>query len=114
MTGTPGYDFGPHFQRFARGDRLREGICDIARRHAIPLLVTGFGFAFALHFTAKAELRDYRDTLEDDRAAVERCLYRALQSGLHLIPDGRLYVSAAHTEEELDETLSIFERVLKD
>lgn len=96
-----------------RGRRLMEGICGIARRQGVPLLVSGFGAAFALHFTTSSELRDYRDTLVDDRAALERCLYRALEEGLHLVPDGRLYVSAAHTEQDIDETLSGFERVFK-
>ena len=65
----------------------------------------------SLHFTQRTELRDYRDTLDDDREMLQRVLRRALEEGLHLVPDGRLYISAAHTVEDIDETLQAFERV---
>jgi glutamate-1-semialdehyde 2,1-aminomutase len=94
-----------------RGRRLMSGIADGARRHGVALRVTGFGAAMSLHFTQRAELRDYRDTLDDDRGRLERVLRRALEEGLHLVPDGRLYVSAAHTDEDVDETLAAFELV---
>ena len=52
----------------------------------MTLAVTGFGAAFSLHFTTRAELRDYRDTLDDDGASLNRMLRRALEEGLHLLP----------------------------
>ncbi len=94
-----------------RGRRLMEGIDAVARRHGVALTVTGFGTAMSLHFTLRTELRDYRDTLDDDREMLQRVLRRALEEGLHLVPDGRLYVSAAHTDGDIDETLDVFERV---
>jgi glutamate-1-semialdehyde aminotransferase len=54
---------------------------------------------------------DYRDTLDDDREMLQRVLRRSLEEGLHLLPDGRLYVSAVHTDEDIDESLRAFERV---
>lgn len=94
-----------------RGRKLMAGIEAAARRHGIRLTVTGFGTAMALHFTARTELRDYRDTFDDDQDTLQLALRRALEEGLHLVPDGRLYVSAAHTEEDIDATLNAFERV---
>ena len=96
-----------------RGRRLMEGIRTTARRCGLQLTVTGFGAAMALHFTARAELYDYRDTLDDDPAALQRFLRRALAEGLHLLPDGRLYVSAAHSDQDIDETLAALERALE-
>lgn len=98
-------------QANARGSKLMAGIAATAHRHGIALQVTGFGTAMSLHFTHRTELRDYRDTLDDDRATLQRILLRALEEGLHLVPDGRLYVSAAHTDADIDETLAAFERV---
>jgi glutamate-1-semialdehyde 2,1-aminomutase len=95
-----------------RGRRLMEGLRAAARRLGVALTVTGFGTAMALHFAARTELVDYRDTLDDDREMLQRVLRRALEEGLHLLPDGRLYVSAAHTDEDIDESLQVFERVL--
>jgi glutamate-1-semialdehyde 2,1-aminomutase len=94
-----------------RGRKLMAGIEGAARRRGIRLTVTGFGTAMAMHFTERTELRDYRDTLDDDREKLQLVLRRALEEGLHLVPDGRLYVSAAHTDEDIDATLQAFERV---
>ncbi len=96
------------------GRELMAGLDRAARRLGVPLEVTGFGAAFALHFTRKAELRDYRDTLDDDRRWLERFLLRALEEGVYLLPDGRIYVSAAHTPEDVEETLGALERALAD
>ncbi len=73
--------------------------------------MTGFGAAFFLHFNANAEIIDYRDTLTDDFPRLNRFLYKALEEGVILVPDGRMYLSAAHTEQDVEETLSVFARV---
>ena len=96
------------------GGVLLAGIREIAARRGVPLLVSGFGTAMALHFTARSELYDYRDTFGDDSAKLQCFLYRALDEGLHIVPDGRLYVSAAHTRRDIDETLERLDRVFAD
>jgi glutamate-1-semialdehyde 2,1-aminomutase len=98
----------------ARANRLGEGLMGgirrLVARHELPVVVTGFGTAFALHFTARTELADYRDTLDDDQAALGRYLLAAYDEGLHLLPDGRMYVSAAHAEADVAETLAAIDR----
>jgi glutamate-1-semialdehyde 2,1-aminomutase len=96
----------------ARGERLMEGIRGIAEKRGAKLLVSGFGCAFALHFTEKSKLLDYRDTLADDKDALKAFLRRALEAGIHIVPDGRLYTSAAHTDRDIDDTLAALEQVL--
>jgi len=91
-----------------------EGIRQIAKQHGAGAIVTGFGTAFAIHFTKRKNLRDYRDTLSDDRVALGRFLLRALQEGLYIVPDGRFYTSAVHTENELTQTLGALDRVFAD
>jgi len=93
------------------GQRLIDGIRRMAR---IPVLVSGFGAAFAIHFTNRTELSDYRDTLADDTCLLNRFLHRALEHGLHIVPDGRMYVSAAHTDRDIDDTLALLEVVFSD
>jgi glutamate-1-semialdehyde 2,1-aminomutase len=95
-----------------RGRRLMEGLRAVARKLGLALTVTGFGTAMALHFTARTELMDYRDTLNDDREMLQHVLRRCLEEGLHLLPDGRLYVSAAHTNADIEATIAAFERVM--
>ena len=93
------------------GQRLIDGIPRMAR---MPVVVSGFGAAFAIHFTNRTELRDYRDTLADDAGLLNRFLYRALEQGLHIVPDGRMYVSAAHTDRDIDDTLARLEVVFSE
>jgi glutamate-1-semialdehyde 2,1-aminomutase len=88
------------------GEQLQQGFRDAAAEHGIPLAVTGFGAAFSLHFTARAELRTYRDYLHDDQPRLQRFLRAMLDAGIYLLPDGRVYVSAVHTAAEVDETLA--------
>ena len=94
------------------GEMIMEGLRKLAGEQRIPVVITGFGAAFALHFTRRSELQHYRDTLEDDRALLARFLLRALEEGIYLLPDGRMYVSAAHTEQDAAETLEALGRVL--
>jgi glutamate-1-semialdehyde 2,1-aminomutase len=95
------------------GRRLMVGIEDVARLHHIPVKVTGFGSAFYLHFTQREELQDYRDTLEDNKALMQRFLHLALAEGVIVVPDGRFYVSTAHTEADVSQTLEKLENVFR-
>jgi glutamate-1-semialdehyde 2,1-aminomutase len=93
------------------GERLRAGLQQLARQHNFPLRVTGFGAAMCLHFTRRDDLREYRDTLMDDRKLLQRFLYLAMEEGVILVPDGRIYVSIVHDEQDIEETLAAFARV---
>ena len=95
------------------GRRLMVGIEDVARSHHIPVKVTGFGAAFYLHFTQREELQDYRDTLEDNKALLQRFLHLALAEGVIVVPDGRFYVSTAHTEADVLQTLEKLDNVFR-
>jgi glutamate-1-semialdehyde 2,1-aminomutase len=94
------------------GTLLRDGIQERADQRRIPLRATGFGTAFALHFTARRELRCYRDTLEDDKDRLGRFMRRALDRGVAMVADGRFYVSTAHGEDDVAETLRAIDAVL--
>ena len=86
------------------GSELMKGIRESAKSRGIPLQVTGFGTAFYLHFTECEELTDYRDTFHDDRERLQRFLLAALSQGVQMVPDGRMYVSTAHTADDIEET----------
>ena len=95
------------------GRRLIVGIEDLARSHGIPAKVTGFGAAFYLHFTQREGLQDYRDTFEDNKELLQRFLHLALAEGVIVVPDGRFYVSAAHTEADVSQTLEKLDNVFR-
>jgi glutamate-1-semialdehyde 2,1-aminomutase len=95
------------------GVQLMEGIRKIAAGRGLKLLVSGLGVAFALHFTERTGLREYRDTLDDDPAALRKFLQATMEEGIHSLPDGRFYVSAAHGEQEVQETVAAIGRALQ-
>jgi glutamate-1-semialdehyde 2,1-aminomutase len=73
--------------------------------------VCGFGTAFALHFTERAQLSQYRDTLADNRERLANWIRAALERGIYLLPDGRIYLSTAHTRGDVECTIEAAERV---
>lgn len=95
------------------GAMLKKGIAAAAARHGVKALVSGFGAAFAVHFTGRESLTHYRDTLEDDRQQLHTFLLEALEQGVYALPDGRFYTSAVHTEGDVRETVEGVERVFK-
>lgn len=105
---------GAALQRANRaGERLMDGIRRSAAQRGLDVLVTGFGAAFGIHFRRDAELWDYRDTFSDDRERLSDFLRRALHEGLYLLPDGRFYVSAAHSTEDIDASIAAIDRVFE-
>lgn len=94
------------------GLALMEGIRQAARRWSVPLVVAGFGAAFAVHFTEKTELHSYRDTLSDDRDRLRRFALGLLERGVYILPDGRFYVSSVHGPEHVQYTVERIESVL--
>jgi glutamate-1-semialdehyde 2,1-aminomutase len=105
-------DGAPLVEANRLGVQLRDGIQQQADAHGIPLTVSGFGTAFALHFTPRKELVDYRDTLDDNRARLRRFMTLALSKGVYMVADGRFYVSAVHREADIQETLDVVDDVL--
>jgi glutamate-1-semialdehyde 2,1-aminomutase len=87
------------------GNRIKSELPRLAQNAGLSLKVTGFGTAFCLHFTRNDSFVHYRDTFHDDREMLNRFLRSALSEGVNLVPDGRMYVSTAHTDEDAVETL---------
>jgi glutamate-1-semialdehyde 2,1-aminomutase len=87
------------------GEGLITGIRRLAADAEIPLLINGVGSAFHLSFTARSEMRNYRDTLDADTQIRDVFLEAMFQEGVYLLPDGRWYVSAAHTRADIEFTL---------
>ena len=94
------------------GAMLMNGIRDIADRHQIPVLLTGFPTAFSIHFTRRPDLREYRDLFDDDADVLRRFVVSMINEGVNVLPDGRFYTSAVHTENDIDETLSAVDKAM--
>ena len=97
---------GAQLRRIRRsGEALMKGIGQQAERAGIPLLINGVGAAFHLSFTRRAEMRNYRESLEGDLEARDRFIVAMLHAGVYLLPEGRWYVSTAHSEADVEKTL---------
>lgn len=101
-----------HKDMMLRGTRLMEGIRASARKHELSVLVSGRGTAFHVHFTQRKKLFEYRDLMDNDGKSYNYFQKRLIDFGVRLIFRGNWYVSAAHTDEDIDFTLQQVDRVM--
>lgn len=83
------------------GQALRDCLERSAAACGRQLVTAGAGAVFSAHFGLTKSPRDYRDTLQVDGAAYTRFRMAMLEHGVQLLPDGRWYVGAVHTDAEL-------------
>ncbi len=86
------------------GRALRSGLEGALRAKGVPVVTTGEGAVFQLHFQTETP-KEYRDTLAADKGLYSEFLMALLDSGVLALPDGRWYMSAAHGEDVVEETL---------
>lgn len=99
-------------QMEARGERLMAGLRELGKQAGLPLHVQGLGMVFNTSFTEQAEVTDYRSYQRADLERQRRFL-RALQDhGVRVTSRGTWFLSAAHTDADIDETLAAAERAL--
>ncbi len=99
----------PRFR--ALGERLATGLLDAFHDAGISAVSTGDGAVFAIHLQADNPT-SYRDTLQDDMATYSDFVLALLDEGILVLPDGRWYISAAHTESDIEATLQAAGRAL--
>jgi glutamate-1-semialdehyde 2,1-aminomutase len=88
----------------SRSDRLREGIAAALKEAGLPVVTSGDGPVFQISFMDQTA-RNYRETLRSDAGLYGDFLLGLLDYGVLVLPDGRWYVSAVHTDEDIDSTL---------
>ncbi len=100
-----------HLQLFERGRWLMQRLQHEAARQSLPLRAMGPGPMFHVGFTARTEVRDYRDTLHYDRARYAAFVQAMQEEGIRLIGRGLWYVSAVHTQADLEQAAEAAARV---
>ena len=101
---------GTYDRLFRTGSRLREGLAAAARKHGVAAQVSGEPPVFDIFFTDRAIL-DYRATLTADRDRIKRFNQELVRRGA-VKAVNKIYVSLAHSDADVDETLGIFDEVL--
>lgn len=87
---------------FSLGARLKEGLRDLACEAGHMVLMSGPGPMIHIGFTARAEVKNYQDTLDYDMAKYARFAKAMLDRGVRLIGRGIWYVSTAHSEDDIE------------
>jgi glutamate-1-semialdehyde 2,1-aminomutase len=102
---------GVYKRLYALGDMMREGLRDLLRKHnRIPAQVMGTGPTWHLCFT-KDEVYDYRSNMREDANLKHKFMLGVWANRIHVM--GRGYISYAHTEEDLNRTIQVCDRVLR-
>lgn len=109
LTANPDKLYGDLFRR---GRALRDGIARILRRRGHEVCVAGEGSVFHLCFTDR-QPQNYRDLLAADKQKYSDFLLALLDEGVLALPDGRWYLSIAHTDKDIELTLEAVERAAR-
>jgi glutamate-1-semialdehyde 2,1-aminomutase len=95
------------------GQRLRTGLAAVAARRGVPLTVIGEGPLAAVHFT-DGPVRNYRDVLGADKKLLARVNAGLLAAGVLAQLSTKLYVSAVHTDDDIDRCIDAFDTALQE
>ena len=91
---------------YATGQTLMDGLRETARKHELNALVQGYGPVFCMAFSDASEITDYRSHVEStDRGTYARFRQGMLERGVRVTDRGTWFVSAAHTEADVEQTL---------
>jgi glutamate-1-semialdehyde 2,1-aminomutase len=94
---------------FRRGEALRSGIAQILEKRGHKVCTAGEGPVFHISFIDR-QPQNYRDLLAADKQKYSDFVLALLDEGVLPLPDGRWYMSAAHTDEDIQQTLEAVER----
>jgi glutamate-1-semialdehyde 2,1-aminomutase len=98
---------GTYERLFATGQRLKNELQRLLDEAEIPASVVGEAPLFDVFFTDQ-EITDYRSTLKADKQMLARFNALLLERGVFK-GDTKLYISIAHSAEDVQQTISAFE-----
>ena len=101
---------GTYAKLFGTGTRLRDGLAAAVLKHGVAAQVSGEPPVFDIFFTDHP-IVDYRATLTADRERIKRFNAELLRRGV-VKAVNKIYVSLAHTDEDVDKTLGVFDQAL--
>ncbi|MCX6594306.1 MAG: aspartate aminotransferase family protein [Acidobacteria bacterium] len=104
-------DAAAYRQLWSLGETLRLGLQEILQSAGLPVVTAGGGPVFHLSFMDQPA-RTYRDTLRANTALYSDFGLALLDEGVLVLPDGRWYISTAHTAAQVEQTLEAARRVI--
>ncbi|WP_188149916.1 glutamate-1-semialdehyde 2,1-aminomutase [Teredinibacter waterburyi] len=98
---------------FAKTSRLVAGLEDIAKVAGIPFTTNHVGTMWGGFFTEEKTITNYQQVMACNNERFNRFFHGMLEQGVYLAPASyeAAFMSAAHTEDDIDFTLSAAEKV---
>lgn len=96
-----------------RGATLRNGLEKILREKGLDIVISGADSVFHISFMNR-RARNYRDLLVADQKMYSDFQMALLDEGVLALPDGRWYISVAHTDEDVDMTLEAVQKAVRE
>jgi len=86
---------------------LTDGLSAIAREAGVAFSAQAVGGMFGIYFSAEVP-NSFDDVMQSDRDAFNRFFHAMLDDGIYLAPSAfeAGFVSAAHSEQDIEQTLS--------
>jgi glutamate-1-semialdehyde 2,1-aminomutase len=97
----------------ALGEHLRAGLKRVIEEAGYPVQVTGVGPLFHTHFTEQP-VRDARAACDADEARLSDLHLRLLGRGIFVYQGHVSFVSAAHSEQDIEDTIKAYRAVLNE
>jgi len=94
-----------------RGRALADGMRAILARHGVTGTVSQVGPVVQLLIGVE-RVAGFDDFLAADQAFYDRLIVQMLRRGLFTLPGGRWYISTAHTDADIAETITIIDESL--
>lgn len=95
---------------------LAEGFKTLAHKHGIPMTVNYAGSMFGLFFTDVEQVTNYQQAINCNTKQFNHFYHGMLENGVYLAPASYEagFVSAAHSDEIVQQTLAIADKVMAD
>ncbi len=94
-----------HFHRI--GSRLRKGMVEAGERHGFAVQAPGEDAVWGVRFTDRKPLRTWMDLTTADKKLGWRWAIELMKRGLLVNPNEKFYISTAHTDADVDQTLRV-------
>ncbi len=105
-------DPNTHTRIYQLGKKLMEGLVQINHTYQQNMLVQGLGPMLHIGFTHLKEVNNFRDVLTYDKVKLGKFIAGMHNEGIRIIGRGLWYISAVHTEAEIDQALEVADKVM--
>jgi glutamate-1-semialdehyde 2,1-aminomutase len=99
----------------AKTEKLTAGLTERAHQADVALTTNRVGGMFGLFFSAQPQVSSFVQVMQCDQALFKRFFHAMLEAGIYLAPSAfeAGFVSAAHSDDDLDATLDTAAAIFK-